>query len=107
MAIFMAGIIGGTGWGIVYTESVLHLFMATAVGGFTGSVAGTVCFAALYLFSSKEENGPDESAKEKALWLVGPDSERKLPGPEEKTRIREIEKELSRLKNKRNKKRGS
>ena len=62
--IFLTGIISGAAWGIGYTDSVLHVAMAAAVGGFAGSVAAAACFTAMYLFSSKEEESSDDPAKE-------------------------------------------
>lgn len=103
-AIFMAGIIGGTAWGIAYTDSVLHIAMAAVVGGFAGSAAGAVCFAVLYLFSAKEGDGPEKPVEKNPLSLAEPESERKLPGSSNDKRIKEIEKELKSLKKKRNKK---
>ena len=111
-AIFIAGITGGTAWGIAYTDSVLHIAVAAAVGGFAGSAAGAVCFAAMYLYSSKKEgDGSGEPGEEDMLSIVEPDPVPRLSGPSEEKpvlseekRRKEIEKELKRLKKKQKKK---
>lgn len=103
MIIFSAGIISGAAWGVLYTDSVLQVTMATVVGGFAGSAAGAACFTALYLFSS---NGGDDSfapVEEKAVSAPVRESVRQLPGPSDEKRIKKIEKELNQLKKKRKK----
>ncbi|MCF8044980.1 MAG: hypothetical protein K9J83_03885 [Desulfarculaceae bacterium] len=99
----MMGIISGAAWGIAYTDSVVYIAMAAVVGGFVGSAAGAVCFAAMYLFSSKEEDGLENPGKKTALSAPEKNSVRKLPEPSDEKRMKEIEKELKRLRKKRKK----
>lgn len=107
MAIFMAGIISGTAWAIVYTDTLVHIAIAAVVGGFAGSAAGVVCFAALYLFSSKEEESLEDPIPENPVSVPEKNSVRQLPEPSDEKRIKEIEKELKQLKTKRKKKKQS
>jgi hypothetical protein len=101
MVIFIAGVICGTAWGIAHTDSVLHIAMATVVGGFIGSAAGAVCFAVSYLFLSKEEtDGSDEPVEKNTLSVHGNDSAGQLPDVSNKRRIKKMEKELNQLKKK-------
>ena len=107
--IFLTGIISGSAWGIGYTDSVLHVTLAAIVGGFAGSAAAAACFTAMYLFSSKEEEGSESPVKERALSAPEENFARQLPGlsdaklTKEEKRIKEIEGELNQLKKKRKK----